>query len=425
MPTAAWQFLRAKLVRGGWTVYRPFSSKRSGQAQDAPPTSPADMGAAPATAEVASTQPPTGGHPAASAAVLLGSPAVCGAKATGKRSCRTTAPAPEDVSGNSSPGMRADAACLDRCRLEFAVEEYLCRSAPQRLEDLSSKAIQSQVPTCSSGMEVSTVATLEDLQDESPPCHSRTKVSNADASEILDGRLSSSPSTRSSWSSAKCSSASSGTSCSFSSEPARRRAEATWWDEADLQAIRSIQKPKSLTRLTDVKVFKHSAESQSPWDTPAASQLHSDMGMWDASTPYIATWLRIFDDTSLVFAAGVEDRELLESCLTEDFMTRRLRFLANPVHLPTPLPLKTSGGVGAFFGRRNASFSCARSDDGRLLRLDLQVNLCANWLVRAALRGVALRLGNILELVLMDGPSGVVIGSSRLQVTEELLCLLA
>lgn len=307
---------------------------------------------------------------------------------TAARRCTSTA--------SELPGASADADWLDPERLGLAVEVYLQRL--RRHDDDESKVEEVDCaikpdPSCGSIASLSTTATLEDSDEPSSAP---------------------SPSARSSSSGSK-----------HSSDAAGCASEAAWWGNAALPAAHGIQRTTPVSHAIDAQVVKHEAGGPTPRDLEEALRPSADGEVSDPQAAHIATRLRVFDNVSIVFTSRIDDLERIEPCLAEDFMTRRLRFVAVPIRLQAPWPLKTSGSVAAFFGKKNTSFSCTRSDDGKLSRLDLQVNLCSNWLARAALRSVALKLGNVMELVLFDGPSGVPLGSLRLEVTEELLRSLA
>merc|ERR1711990_48297 len=100
----------------------------------------------------------------------------------------------------------------------------------------------------------------------------------------------------------------------------------------------------------------------------------------------------------------------------DKFLSQRLKFISNPVRMRGALPSKSpkdAEAVGAFFGKRNTSSSHGMTDMG-VPYVCIQVDVFSKWYVKVAFQQVALRLGNILELLLVDGPSVSVLAGCRL-----------
>lgn len=201
-----------------------------------------------------------------------------------------------------------------------------------------------------------------------------------------------------------------------------------WWTYAEVSAVKGLQKSQQVTKLVNVRIIQSKAGPgvPAPWVPGQSSDLYADMGMVDASKSYLAVWLNL-GPASLLFIHEFIDRDWMDTCMEASFLTKRLKFISNPVHMRGALPSKTpkdAEAVGAFFGKKNTS--CVRNaTDAGIPYVCIQVDVFSKWLVKVAFQQIAMRLGNILELLLVDGPSASVLAACRLTMTPELLELLA
>lgn len=211
-----------------------------------------------------------------------------------------------------------------------------------------------------------------------------------------------------------------------------RSRHAGWWNEVDVGAVPGLEEAPELTTLLDARVIKtqrNGAKAPSPWLPGQSSELYTAMGMEDPSKCYVAVWLNL-GGASLLFVLELKadcHDEWVKTCLDGDFLSKRLKFLSNPVKMRGAMPStppKDAEAVGTFFGKRSTSCTHDRTDAG-VPYICIQLDVFSKWYVKVAFQQVALRLGNILELVLVDGPSTSVLAGCRLTVTTELLQLLA
>jgi len=202
-----------------------------------------------------------------------------------------------------------------------------------------------------------------------------------------------------------------------------------WWNAVNVSSVKGLEESTELTTLLDARVIKcqRNSKTPSPWEPGQSSELYTSMGMVDPSKFYAAVWLNLGAASFLFVFEFKEHDSWLETCLAQDFLSHRLKFLSNPVRMrgasPSKLP-KDSEGVGSFFGKRNTSCSHAVTDNG-VPHICIQLDVFSKWYVKIAFQQVALRPDNIMELLLVDGPSEAVLAGCRITVTAELLELLS
>lgn len=204
----------------------------------------------------------------------------------------------------------------------------------------------------------------------------------------------------------------------------RRKPRPGWWDDADVSARASFDGLKRAAQLRDVRVVRHE---------PAAGQalvassgpLYEEMGVVDTATQYVAVWLTM-NDASLVFLSKATDLALLQRCLAGDFIKERLKLILVPVEVKLPFPAKgprDAETVGSFFGPAGASSTTCRTPKGAEVAC-VQIDLYSKWVMRLAMQKGGLRIGNTIELVLVDWDERAVLAGLRLIVTEEFAALL-
>jgi hypothetical protein len=202
-----------------------------------------------------------------------------------------------------------------------------------------------------------------------------------------------------------------------------------WWNDADVAGVKGFEDVSQLARLLDARVIKSQqrGNAPAPWEAGQSSDLYTAMGMVDKRKSYVAVWLKL-GSASLLFVLEQTQPECVKTCSEDNkFLSHRLKFLSNPVRMRGALPckpLKDAEAIGTFFGKRNSSCAHGVTDKG-IDYLCVQVDVFAKWYVKVAFQQVALRLGNVLELILVDEPSIAVLAACRLTVTPEFLELLA
>lgn len=201
----------------------------------------------------------------------------------------------------------------------------------------------------------------------------------------------------------------------------------TWWCPADIAAVKGLKESAQVSTMLDARVIatKGKNGAMPPWKPGESSELYTSMGMVDPCKCYLAVWLNL-GSSSLLFVLELLDDKWMKTCLEDNFLTKRLKFISNPVRmtgaLPSKLP-KDAEAVGTFFGKK--STSCARgTTDAGIPYVCIQVDVFAKWLVKLAFQQVALRPDNILECLLVDGECFSVLAGCRLTMTPELLQLL-
>jgi len=202
----------------------------------------------------------------------------------------------------------------------------------------------------------------------------------------------------------------------------------TWWRAADAAGVKGLEQASQLTTLLDTRVIRSqkSPRTPAPWQPGQSSELYTGMGMVDPSKSYLAVWLNL-GGASLLFVLELADSQWMKTCMEDNFLSQRLKFISNPVQMRGALPSKSpkeAEAVGAFFGKRSTSSSQGVTDSN-VPYVCIQVDVFSKWYVKVAFQQVALRLGNILELLLVDGESVSVLAGCRLTMTPELLAVLA
>jgi hypothetical protein len=205
--------------------------------------------------------------------------------------------------------------------------------------------------------------------------------------------------------------------------------KADWWQAADLSAwacgTDSLAAPAG---LRCARVVKHAAslssfDAAAPWQPGRCEALHAEMGAQQPGLGYLAVWLK-FNAASLVSVSALPKSVAAELGCRRN-LAKDLKLILNPVHVPVPFPAKgpaAADTIASFFGDRATHQSVSQTSDGAEVAC-VQIDLFSNWLLRMALKQVGFRLGNVLELILVDWPGRQVVSAVRLTVTEDFLQL--
>eukprot|EP00930_Biecheleria_cincta_P051616 TRINITY_DN36818_c0_g1_i1.p1 TRINITY_DN36818_c0_g1~~TRINITY_DN36818_c0_g1_i1.p1 ORF type:complete len:347 (-),score=49.22 TRINITY_DN36818_c0_g1_i1:238-1278(-) len=205
---------------------------------------------------------------------------------------------------------------------------------------------------------------------------------------------------------------------------------ARWWSPAELSPWTRGPEPLATpAKLLCTQVVKHrvaltSSDFEVSWQSRQSEMLYEEMGAKDPSCSYLAVWLKL-DNASLVSLSALP--EGLAQELGEHNIGTHLKLLLNPVHVALPFPTKgakEADTIGSFFGKRAIQSCKSRASCGAEVTC-VQIDLYSNWMLRIALKQVGFRLGNTLELILVDWPCRRVVSAIRLAVTEDFLKLLA
>jgi hypothetical protein len=203
-----------------------------------------------------------------------------------------------------------------------------------------------------------------------------------------------------------------------------------WWSEMPVENIPGLHDATQIARLLGARVVNHSMfpDDRCPWQCNVATEIYQQMGVGEVGS-FVTTWFNI-GDRSLVYAYEVIDQVRLEQCLAQDPLAQRVKLVIRPVIGELPFPAKSpkdADTVQSFFGKASSSLSHLRAGAGKDIAC-IQVDLFAKWYIRMALKTVAFRTGNVMDLVLVDWPAHcacpAVLAACRLSVTEELLHLL-
>jgi len=197
---------------------------------------------------------------------------------------------------------------------------------------------------------------------------------------------------------------------------------ADWWTLANAASVQGCEVLARSGQLISAKVVQNSAMVEAG----AAEALYESMGAQDHTCSYLAVWLKL-NGASLVFVSRMPSGLAGSIAGQKDLIQQRLKLLLNPVQVQLPMPTKgpkDAETVGSFFGSSAASTSLTRGKSGADIAC-IHIDLYAKWVMRLALQQVGFRLGNTLELLLVDWPGQAVLASIRLQVTEDFLSLVA
>jgi len=206
--------------------------------------------------------------------------------------------------------------------------------------------------------------------------------------------------------------------------------QANWWWPAELcQWTRGPEPLATPAKLLCAQVVRHqvglaSSDLEASWQSRQSEMLYEEMGANDPSFSYLAVWLKL-GNASLLCLSALPEGWAQE--LGEHNIGTNLKLLLNPVRVALPFPTKgakEADAIGSFFGRRAIQSCKSRTLCGADVTC-VQIDLYSNWMLRIALKQVGFRLGNILELILVDWPCRRVVAAIRLAVTEDFLKLLA
>jgi len=205
--------------------------------------------------------------------------------------------------------------------------------------------------------------------------------------------------------------------------------KADWWQAADLSAwacgTDSLAAP---AWLRCARVVKHSAslsssDAAAPWQPGRCEALHAELGAQQPGQGYLAVWLKL-NAASLVLVSALPKSVAAELGCRRN-LAKDLKLIVKPVQVPVPFPAKgpaDADTIASFFGSRATHQSVSQTSGGAEVAC-VQIDLYSNWLLRMALKQVGFRLGNVLELSLVDWPRRQVVSAVRLAVTEDFLRL--
>eukprot|EP00930_Biecheleria_cincta_P041236 TRINITY_DN2823_c0_g1_i4.p1 TRINITY_DN2823_c0_g1~~TRINITY_DN2823_c0_g1_i4.p1 ORF type:complete len:370 (+),score=92.45 TRINITY_DN2823_c0_g1_i4:204-1313(+) len=205
--------------------------------------------------------------------------------------------------------------------------------------------------------------------------------------------------------------------------------KADWWQAADLTAwacgSNALASP---ALLRCARVVKHSAslgsfDATAPWQPGHCEALHAELGAQQPSLGYLAVWLKL-NAASLVLISAVPKNVAVELGCRRN-LAKDLKLILNPVQVPVPFPAKgpaDADTIASFFGGKATHQSVSQTSGGAKVAC-VQIDLYSNWMLRMALKQIGFRLGNVLELILVDWPGRQVISALRLAVTEDFLQL--
>lgn len=201
------------------------------------------------------------------------------------------------------------------------------------------------------------------------------------------------------------------------------RPRQTWWDDAEIGKVNGLEQATCSSRLLDVELVRHrglSNDQVPPWGMGQSAELYTVMGAQDPASIYVAFWMNM-SDVSLLCMSEVVDLARIENCLADDIFGRRCKLLLQPVRASLPMPAKgprDAEFAGPFFGRQSVSFTRQRATSGAEV-VCLQIDLFSKWLIKMAMSKIGFRLGNVVEVLLLDWPGRTLLSACRLLVTEE------
>jgi len=205
--------------------------------------------------------------------------------------------------------------------------------------------------------------------------------------------------------------------------------KADWWQAADLATwacgTDALAAP---AQLRCAQVVKHSAslissDATAPWQPGRCEALHEELGAQQPGQGYLAVWLKL-NAASLVLVSAMPKSVATELGCRKG-LAQDLKLILNPVQFPVPFPAKgpaDADTIASFFGGKATHQSVSQTSDGAEVAC-VQIDLYSNWLLRMALKQVGFRLGNVLELILVDWRCRQVVSAVRLAVTQDFLQL--
>jgi len=205
--------------------------------------------------------------------------------------------------------------------------------------------------------------------------------------------------------------------------------KADWWQVADLTTWAcGSDALASPAWLRCARVVKHSASLRSsdaaaPWQPGHCEALHAELGAEQPGLGYLAVWLKL-NAASLVLVSAVPKSVAAELGCRRS-LAKDLKLILKPVQVPVPFPAKgpaDADTIASFFGGKATHQSVSQTSGGAEVAC-VQIDLYSNWMLRMALKQVGFRLGNVLELILVDWPGRQVVSAVRLAVTEDFLQL--
>jgi hypothetical protein len=206
-----------------------------------------------------------------------------------------------------------------------------------------------------------------------------------------------------------------------------KRSSTPWWSEADTTTAQGFDGLRVVSDLLAARIIRHLKNEKESLPERGASEalipeetavLYEAMGANDPGTKYVAVWLNM-DDASLVFLSKVVNNDLFEQCVRGNFMKERAKLVISPVAMALPFPAKAprdADTVGDFFKGKCNAVRCV-TPSGASVQC-IQIDFFSIWFLRLAIRKVGFRLGNVLDLFVVDYAERAVLASCRLSVTE-------
>jgi hypothetical protein len=203
------------------------------------------------------------------------------------------------------------------------------------------------------------------------------------------------------------------------SEPSLPRSD--WWTEADTVAGDGFRGITSISKLLSAQVVPHVRGMPAHHE-----ELYWQLGARKPDGHYVAVSLGV-GNNSLVFVSEIADRNVLDKCLAGNFLKERLKLIINPVKVKIPFPSKgpeNADTIGTFFGG-HANSSCRSKLPCGAQVVSVYVDIFSKWLVKVAFKQCGFKLGNVVEISLVDWQNRAALASIRVLVTEDFLQLTA
>jgi hypothetical protein len=207
--------------------------------------------------------------------------------------------------------------------------------------------------------------------------------------------------------------------------------QADWWTAAKIPHVKGMGDAVHMTKLLEARVIKHAADRKS-LDVQLleeSNKICEELGMATSGKGFVSVTMN-FGSSSLLLACEVIEKDRLVACLAKDPLAKRLKLVLNPVQVKLPFPAKgpkDAETIGSFFGK-SATLQCSKSRSGGD-SVNIRIDLFSKWVLKLALQKVGFRVGNVVELLIVDWAGSNekpgVLAACRLSVTEEYMKLLA
>jgi hypothetical protein len=200
----------------------------------------------------------------------------------------------------------------------------------------------------------------------------------------------------------------------------------SWWGEPNIGMAKHFDGIASASCLLGARILKHGRGRREKESLPLQyCELYESLGAVDPQTRYVAVWLNM-EDKSLVFICKATSKARFDKCLEGNFLKDRSKLIISPVDMVLPLPAKgpkDASTIGDFFAGACDASRCVTPSGAEVSCI--RIDFYSVWLLRLAIRSVAFRPGNVLDLFLVDYPERTVFAGCRLSVTPEMQRMLA